>query len=70
MKSRHGTLINMRRITEKMALTEGDCIQIGGTRIIFTEKDFDTKENALMHYKQIGERAKTTRMDSNDTQII
>ena len=70
MKSRHGTLINMRRITEKMALTEGDRIQIGGTRIMFTEKDFDTKENALMHYKQIGERAKTTRMDSNDTQII
>lgn len=70
MKSRHGTLINMRRITEKKVLTEGDHIQIGGTRLLFTDKDFDTKENALLHFKQRGEKAKTTRMNSEDTQIL
>jgi pSer/pThr/pTyr-binding forkhead associated (FHA) protein len=70
MNSKHGTLINMSRITEKKPLTDGDHIQIGGTRLLFTEKDFDTKENALMHYKQRGERAKTTRMESEDTQIL
>ena len=70
MKSRHGTRINMRRITEKVALTEGDHIQIGGTRLLFTDNDFDTKENALLHYKQRGEGAKTTRVESEDTQIL
>lgn len=70
MNSKHGTLINMRKLTEKKPLAEGDHIQAGGTRLLFTENDFDTKENALMHYKQTGERAKTTRMDSEDTEII
>jgi len=70
MDSRHGTFVNMRRITQKTALAESDQIQIGKTKLLFTEKDFDTKENALMHYKQVGERAKTTRMDSGNTQSM
>ncbi len=68
MNSRHGTLINMRRITDKTPLSEGDQIIVGQTSLFFTEKDFDTKESALMHYKLVGEKSKTTRMDSGDSQ--
>lgn len=68
MNSRHGTLINMRRINEKAALSEGDQIIVGETSLLFTEKDFDTQESALMHCKQVGEKSKTTRMDSGDPQ--
>jgi len=64
MNSRHGTLINMRRTTERAPLSEGDQIIVGETSLLFTEKDFDTKESALMHYKMVGEKSKTTRMDS------
>lgn len=64
MNSRHGTIINMRQITEKTQLSEGDQIIVGETSLLFTEKDFDTKESALMHYMQVGEKSKTTRMDS------
>ena len=68
MNSRHGTLINMRRINKRTALSEGDQIIVGETSLLFTEKDFDTQESALMHCKQVGERAKTTRMDSGNSQ--
>lgn len=68
MNSKHGTLINMRRINDKIVLSEGDQIIIGETSLLFTEKDFDTKESALMHYKMVGEKSKTTRMDSGDPQ--
>jgi pSer/pThr/pTyr-binding forkhead associated (FHA) protein len=67
MNSRYGTLLNMQRITEKTALADGDRIIVGETRLLFTEKDFDTKESALMHCKMVGEKSKTTRMDPGDT---
>jgi len=63
MNSKHGTLINMRRLTDKTALSEGDRIVVGETSLLFTEKDFDTKESALTHYKMVGEKSKTTRTD-------
>lgn len=61
MGSKHGTFINMRRITEETALVEDDEIRIGQTKILFTEKDFDTKESALMHWKKVGEKSGPTR---------
>ena len=68
MDSKHGTLINMDRITQKTALAEGDQIQIGETKLLFTEKDFDTQESALMHCKMVGEKSKPTRGDWSNTQ--
>jgi len=68
MNSRHGTLINMRRIEARTPLSEGDQIIVGETSLFFTEKDFDTKESALTHYKMVGEKSKTTRMDSAEPQ--
>jgi len=70
MNSRHGTLINMWRVTEKTPLSEGDKIIVGKTSLLFTKKDFDTKKSALMHYKMVGEKSKTTRMNSGDTHSV
>jgi len=63
MKSKHGTFINGRRITDKTALAEGDEIVIGQTKLLFTEKDFDDRESALSHYKKVGERERPTHIE-------
>ena len=60
MKSKHGVLINDQRITNETALVEGDQIVIGHTVLLFTEKDFDSRESALSHYKKVGERMRPT----------
>jgi hypothetical protein len=62
MGSRHGTLINRRRITNETALTEGDEILMGETNLLFTQNDFNDRESALMHYKKVGERSRPTRI--------
>ena len=61
MKSRHGVLINDRKIEEETALVDGDEILIGQTTLLFTEKDFDDWESALSHFKKVGERMRPTQ---------
>lgn len=61
MNSKHGVFINNRRITDDTALAEGDEILIGHTTLLFTKKDFDDRESALAHYKQVGERQRPTQ---------
>jgi len=63
MDSRHGVFINRRKITERTPLSEEDEILIGKTTLLFTEKDFDDRESALMHYKKFGERMRPTRIE-------
>jgi len=60
MHSTHGTLINERRVSEETVLADGDEIIIGSTRILFTTQDFPDQDSALNHYKQVGQRGKTT----------
>jgi pSer/pThr/pTyr-binding forkhead associated (FHA) protein len=60
MNSKHGVLVNNRKITEPVALKEGDEIRIGQTTLMFTEKDFDDRESALAHYKKVGEGQRPT----------
>ena len=60
MNSKHGVLINNRKITEQTALKDGDEIRIGQTTLLYTEKDFDNSESALSHFKKIGERQRPT----------
>jgi pSer/pThr/pTyr-binding forkhead associated (FHA) protein len=60
MKSRHGVLINDKKITEETALVDGDEILIGQTTLLFTERDFDDWESALSHFKKVGERMRPT----------
>jgi len=63
MSSKHGVFVNRRKITGETALREGDEILIGQTTLLFTDQDFDDRESALKHYKKVGEKARTTRID-------
>jgi pSer/pThr/pTyr-binding forkhead associated (FHA) protein len=63
MNSKHGVIINDRKITDITKLTEGDRIRIGQTTLIYTEKDFDDRESALSHFKKIGERQRPTMIE-------
>jgi len=63
MSSKHGVSINKHRITEQTPLVEGDEILIGQTTLMFTDKEFDDRESALMHYKKVGERMRSTRIE-------
>lgn len=60
MNSKHGVIINNRKITGLATLKEGDQIRIGQTMLLFTEKDFDDRESALSHFKKVGERQRPT----------
>ena len=61
MGSHNGVHINNKRIVEKTLLAEGDMIMIGTTTLMFTQKDFDDKDSALMHYKKVGEQMRLTQ---------
>lgn len=63
MNSKHGVIINNKRITEITTLREGDQIRIGQTMLLYTEKDFDDRESALSHFKKIGERQRPTMIE-------
>ena len=63
MKSKHGVFINGGKINNETTLADGDTIRIGGTTVLFTDKDFNDRESALSHFKKVGERRHTTRID-------
>ena len=63
MNSKHGVIINNKKITEITTLKEGDQIRIGQTTLLYTEKDFDDSESALSHFKKIGERQRPTMIE-------
>ena len=63
MDSKHGVLINNKKITELTTLKEGDEIRIGQTTLLYTEKDFDNSESALSHFKKVGERQRPTMIE-------
>jgi pSer/pThr/pTyr-binding forkhead associated (FHA) protein len=63
MNSKHGVIINNKRITEITTLKEGDQIRIGQTTLLYTEKDFDDSESALSHFKKVGERQRPTMIE-------
>jgi pSer/pThr/pTyr-binding forkhead associated (FHA) protein len=60
MNSKHGVIINDRKITVPATLREGDQIRVGQTTLLYTEKDFDDRESALSHFKKFGERQRPT----------
>jgi pSer/pThr/pTyr-binding forkhead associated (FHA) protein len=63
MGSKHGVLINGIKISEETVLNNEDCITIGKTNLLFTVKDFSDRENALSHFKKVGERIRPTVID-------
>ena len=63
MESKHGVLVNGRRIRAETVLSDGDYITIGKTTLLFTLKDFPSLESALHHFKKAGERQNPTIVD-------
>ncbi len=68
MKSKHGVFINDRRVSEETVLEDDDCIIIGQTSMLFTLEDFTDRDNALSHFKKVGERRHPT-LTIGDSQI-
>ena len=68
MKSRNGVYVNDQKIADETPLSEGDMIAIGGTRLLFTEKDFDSKDRAMLYYKKVGERMRVTSYNPQDAE--
>ena len=60
MKSSNGVYINNQKITGEVQLSDSDVIGIGMTKLLFTDKDFDSQDSALRHYKKVGERMQVT----------
>lgn len=60
MKSANGVNINGRQMTGDTQLQDGDIIELGNSRIMFTEQDFPDRESAMLHFKQRGERGRST----------
>ncbi len=63
MKSKHGVFINSIQINNEAVLADNDHILVGQTTLLFTLKDFDDRENALYHFKKVGERQRPTITD-------
>ena len=56
LQSKHGVFVNGGKVTESASLTDGDEILIGETMLLYTDKDFDSRDSALEHYKKRGQR--------------
>ena len=68
MKSKHGVFINDRRVSGETVLEDNDCIIIGKTSMLFTLEDFTNRDNALSHFKKVGERRHPT-VTISDSQL-
>jgi len=62
MKSANGVFINGRRIEHSTdtELLDGDVMELGKSKVMFTTADFKDRESALAHYRKRGERGKST----------
>ncbi len=60
LNSANGVFINGQRITGEMEIADGDTILIGESKLFYSTKDFLDGDSALMHFKQRGERGKST----------
>lgn len=60
MKSANGMKINGRAITTDTHLTDGDIIEIGTSRLMFTVTNFKDKQSAMDHFRRAGQRDKST----------
>ncbi len=62
MKSSNGTYINGRRVATELKLSDGDELQVGDTRMVFTSEVPTDKANAMAVMKKAGERRRSTLM--------
>jgi pSer/pThr/pTyr-binding forkhead associated (FHA) protein len=61
MKSKNGVFVNNMKIDGERALLDGDHIRLGQTVLFFTQKDFPNREDAMSHFKRVGQRAYKTK---------
>lgn len=62
MGSSNGTLVAGKKISEETVLKDGDEIEIGTTKLLFTMTDPKDKPNALEVLKNVGQRGRSTLM--------
>ncbi len=60
MKSANGVFVNGRQIADETVLEDSDIIQIGNSKLMFTNQDFPDRASAMAHYHKQGERGKST----------
>lgn len=60
LKSANGVFINDCKIAEDTPLADGDVIRIGHSELMFSAMSFPDQESAFAHYRQQGERGKST----------
>lgn len=61
MKSKNGVFINNKKIDDETILVDGDQIRIGQAVLFFTQKDFPNREDAMSHFKKVGQRVNITK---------
>lgn len=62
MGSSNGTLVGGRKISEEIVLRDGDEIEIGTTKLLFTTDDPKDRPNAMEVLKKVGQRGRSTLM--------
>lgn len=62
MRSANGSFRNGARMSGETLLADGDEIQIGDTKLLFTLSDFPDKQSALAHFKKAGQKHRSTLM--------
>lgn len=62
MKSSNGSYVNGRRMVSEVKLADGDEVQLGDTKMVFTTEVPTDKANALAVMKKAGERRRSTLM--------
>ena len=60
LASANGTYVNDVRIGEARPLADGDVVRLGSTELMFSAIDYADGETAFQHYRQQGERDKST----------
>ncbi len=63
LRSTNGVVLNGQEITADTRLADGDAIDLGNSRLVFYDREFPDRESAFVHFKQPGQRGKTTLID-------
>ncbi|MHC4991450.1 MAG: FHA domain-containing protein [Planctomycetota bacterium] len=66
LKSANGTFVNGRQVMSEMRLSEGDRIEVGNSRLVFTRKRFKDHKSALQHFRRTGEHIRATMVKPPD----
>lgn len=60
LHSTNGVCINDQLVTADTRLVDGDVIDIGNSRLVYSVKEFPDRESAFAHLKLPGERFRST----------